>query len=60
MTVRRYAGAADMRLMQEALIRGYDSTDTRIGDLAWRARYHTHHELSLEVSLWFEESELVA
>jgi len=31
-----YLGAADLRLMQETVIRGYDSTETRIGDLAWR------------------------
>lgn len=60
MNSRAYAGAADLRLMQEALICGYDSTHTRIGDVAWRARYHTHHELSLESRLWLEGPELVA
>ena len=53
MNSRPYSGAADLRLMQELLIRGHDSTHTRIGDLAWRARYHTHYELSHEIQLWF-------
>jgi predicted N-acetyltransferase YhbS len=60
MIARQYRGAADLRLMQEALIRGYASTETRIGDVAWRARYHTHYELSLEIRLWFVASNLLA
>lgn len=60
MISRPYADAADLRLMQEALIRDYDSTHTRIGDVAWRRRYHTHHELSLEIRLWLDGPELVA
>ena len=60
MISRPYSEAADLRLMQQALIRGYDSTETRIGDLAWRARYHTHYELALEIRLWFDGSDLAA
>lgn len=60
MIAHPYAGATDLRLMQEALISGYESTHTRIGDLAWRARYHTHSELSLEIRLWLEGEKLVA
>lgn len=60
MKSRPYAGAADLRLMQELLARHYAHTHTRIGDVAWRARYHTHHELSLEIRLWFEDEELIA
>ena len=59
MISRPYIGAADLPLMQVALIRGYDSTHTRIGDVAWRTRYHTHHELSLEVRLWLRGPHVV-
>lgn len=57
---RPYAGTADLRLMQVLLTRHYVFTHTRIGDIAWRARYHTHHELSLEIRLWFEHEDLIA
>ena len=60
MKSRPYAGVADLRLMQALLIRDYNVTHTRIGDIAWRARYHTHHELSLEIRLWFEHEDLIA
>lgn len=60
MKSRPYAGATDLRLMQALLIRHYAATHTRIGDLAWRARYHTHHELSLEIRLWFDHQDLIA
>jgi predicted N-acetyltransferase YhbS len=46
--------------MQELLSYHHASTHTRIGDVAWRSRFHTHHELSLEVRLWFEGDDLVA
>ena len=60
MKSRPYAGDTDLRLMQAMLIRHYAATHTRIGDLAWRARYHTHHELSLEIRLWFDANDLIA
>ncbi|HEX4212864.1 MAG TPA: hypothetical protein VIA06_06000 [Candidatus Dormibacteraeota bacterium] len=60
MKSRSYAGPADLRLMQALLIRDYAVTHTRIGDIAWRTRYHTHHELSLEIRLWFEQEGLIA
>lgn len=45
------------RLVQELLIRNYAATRTRIGDLAWRARYHTRSELTREIRLWFDHGE---
>lgn len=60
MNSRPYAGAADLHRMQAFLSRHYATTHTRVGDLAWRARYHTHHELSLEIRLWFDQDDLVA
>lgn len=59
MKSRAYARAADLRLMQGLLIRHFARTHTRIGDVAWRARSHTHHELSLEIRLWFDHDELI-
>jgi len=38
--------------MQAALADAHAETHVRTGDLAWRARYHTHRELSLEIRLW--------
>jgi hypothetical protein len=49
---RSYAGAADLRRMQEAVARAYRITSLRVGDLAWLTRYHTHRELSLDIRLW--------
>jgi predicted N-acetyltransferase YhbS len=54
---RPYRGVDDLRLMQEMLSRHYALTHTRVGDVAWRARYHTHHELSLEIRLWFDDAD---
>src|SRR5829696_2196315 len=51
-TSRPYAGAADLRRMQEAVARAYAITALRVGDLAWLTRYHTHRELSLHIRIW--------
>jgi mycothiol synthase len=60
MISREYADSSDLRLMQDALIRDYNSTETRIGDVAWQARYDTHYELSLEIRLWLDSADLIA
>jgi GNAT superfamily N-acetyltransferase len=52
LTSRPYASARDLRAMQAALAAAHAQTHVRIGDLAWRARFHTHRELSLEIRLW--------
>jgi ribosomal protein S18 acetylase RimI-like enzyme len=45
--------------MEETLARAYGQTQVRVGDVAWRARYHTHSHLSLEIRLWDVGGELV-
>jgi predicted N-acetyltransferase YhbS len=58
---RAYAGAADLRRMEELLARGYTSTSLRVGDLSWLSREHTHRELSIDIRLWENASaELIA
>jgi hypothetical protein len=47
-----YAGARDLRAMQAVLADAHGQTHVRTGDLAWRARHHTHRELSLEIRMW--------
>jgi GNAT superfamily N-acetyltransferase len=59
-TSRLYEGASDLRRMQESVAQGFDRTSVRVGDLAWLARRHTHHELSLEIRLWEADGELCA
>ena len=49
---RPYAGAADLRQMQEAVARAHAITSLRVGDLAWLSRYHTHRELARDIRLW--------
>lgn len=44
--------------MQDAVSRAYPHTLTRVGDIAWRARYHTHSELALEIVLWLDGSRI--
>jgi GNAT superfamily N-acetyltransferase len=53
---RAYAGVADLRRMEEALARAYDSTSLRVGDLAWLSRDHTQRELSLDIQLWEDDA----
>jgi GNAT superfamily N-acetyltransferase len=58
---RPYAGATDLRRMEESLARAYSSTSLRVGDLSWLSRVHTHRELSLDIHLWEDASgQLVA
>jgi GNAT superfamily N-acetyltransferase len=52
---RAYAGTADLRAMQELLVRNAADTDWRAGDLAWAVRENTHLELSLRVRLFTDE-----
>ena len=56
---RAYAGADDLRRMEELLARGYTSTSLRVGDLCWLSRDHTHRELSLDIRLWEDPSALL-
>ena len=49
---RAYAGAADLRRMEESLAHAYASTSLRVGDLSWLSRDHTHRELALDIRLW--------
>jgi GNAT superfamily N-acetyltransferase len=49
---RAYAGTADLRAMQDMLVRNAADTDWRAGDLAWAVRENTHFELSLRVRLF--------
>ncbi len=51
---RAYAGADDLRTMQELLVRNAADTDWRAGDLAWAVRENTHLELSLRVRLFMD------
>ena len=53
---RAYAGAADLRRMQDGVARAYASTSLRVGDLAWLSRYHTHRELRFAIHLWEDEA----
>jgi ribosomal protein S18 acetylase RimI-like enzyme len=55
-TGRAYAGAADLRRMEELLASAYASTSLRVGDLSWLSREHTHRELSLDIRLWEDAS----
>jgi GNAT superfamily N-acetyltransferase len=55
---RPYAGAGDLRRMQDLLSADYDRTDMRTGDVAWRARAHAHYELSLQITLYGDGDEL--
>jgi GNAT superfamily N-acetyltransferase len=57
---RRYAGFQDLRLMQDAVSRSYEHTLTRVGDIAWRARFHSHSELASEIRLWENRGQLGA
>jgi len=52
---RAYAGAADLRRMQEAVARAYAITSLRVGDLAWLTRYSTHRQLALDIRLWEDQ-----
>ncbi len=52
LTSRPYASVRDLQTMQAALAAAHAETHVRTGDLAWRARYHTHRELALEIRLW--------
>jgi ribosomal protein S18 acetylase RimI-like enzyme len=45
--------------MQDAVSRNYKHTLTRIGDIAWRARFHSHSELGREIQLWEQADQLV-
>ena len=49
---RAYAGAADLRRLEESLAHAYTSTSLRVGDLSWLSRDHTHRELALDIRLW--------
>jgi predicted N-acetyltransferase YhbS len=49
---RAYAGASDLRRMQDGVARAYAITSLRAGDLAWLSRYHTHRELGFAIRLW--------
>jgi GNAT superfamily N-acetyltransferase len=53
---RPYAGAADLRRIEESLARAYTSTSHRVGDISWLSRNHTHRELSLDIHLWEDAS----
>jgi ribosomal protein S18 acetylase RimI-like enzyme len=48
---RAYAGATDLRQMEQLLANAYGSTLLRVGDLSWLSREHTHRELSLDIQL---------
>lgn len=52
LTSRPYAGEADLRRMQDLLVRGHAITTMRAGDLAWLARETSHRQLTLEIRLW--------
>jgi len=59
LTSRPYASVQDLQAMQAALAAAHAHTHVRTGDLAWRARYHTHRELALEIRLWESGDRLV-
>jgi ribosomal protein S18 acetylase RimI-like enzyme len=51
-TSRPYAGAPDLRRMQQVVADAYTTTTLRVGDVAWISRYSTHHELMARIRLW--------
>ena len=53
---RPYAGAPDMRRMEESVARAYSITSLRVGDLAWLSRGQTHRQLTLDIRLWEDPS----
>src|SRR5438552_15373459 len=55
LTRRAYAGADDLRRMEQGLARHYDFTWLRVGDLAWLCREWSHRELSLFIELWEDQ-----
>ena len=57
---RPYAGAPDLRRMEERLARAYAFTSMRVGDLAWLSRSQTHRQLALDIRLWEDASGQVA
>jgi GNAT superfamily N-acetyltransferase len=59
-TMRQYAGAADLRRMQDAVAAAHAHTWWRVGDVAWMARNSTHLELSALVRLWHDAGGAVA
>ena len=57
---RPYAGAPDLRQMEEGLAHAYTSTSLRVGDLAWLSRATTHRQLALDIRLWEDAAGKVA
>lgn len=57
-SARWYRGVADLRLMQELLIRDLEHTTWRAGDLAWASRMHGQLDLSRHVRLLFGDDGL--
>lgn len=55
-TGRAYAGAHDLRRLQDAVAAAIGSTILRVGDLAWFTRLGTHRQLGLTIRLWEDET----
>ena len=56
--LRPYRSAADLRAMQDELVRSFATTSNRIGNVAWEARPHTHYELARIITLAFDGDDL--